>query len=206
MTDSKALKIEQRIAPIRGSNLSRREREFLTKPEIDKLLKQCRDKRVNAQRDYCIILLGYKHGLRASEFGMLTWASVDFDKATIYIRRAKGSDSGMHHLSGAELRELRKWKRIQGEGFKYVFTGNTDVPLSAPGVSAIVKRLGVDRSGKNLLGYPIHAHMLRHTCGYLLAESGVDLRIIQSWLGHREIQNTTIYTKLSSKAFEGIDI
>jgi type 1 fimbriae regulatory protein FimB len=204
MATDKTLKIEQ--LPKRGKNIEIRDREHLTKTEIDILLNACKASPRNALRNYCLIMLGYKHGLRAVEFTYLKWESIDFNKGTIYIRRAKGSDSGTHHLSGQELRELRKLKRSQADKpSPYVFLSETGEPLASTAISAIVKRLGVS-SGKHILGFPIHAHMLRHTCGYLLLEAGTDIRIVQSWLGHREIQNTTRYTKLSASAFKGIHI
>jgi type 1 fimbriae regulatory protein FimB/type 1 fimbriae regulatory protein FimE len=204
METDQTLRIEQ--LPTRPKNLTLRDREHLTKSEIDILLKRCKEMPRNAQRNYCLILLGYKHGLRAVEFTYLKWESVDFEKGNIYIRRAKGSDSGTHHLSGQEIRELRKLKKITDFwNAPYIFLGENGSPLGVTAVSAIVKRLGVS-SGKHILGFPIHAHMLRHTCGFLLTEAGTDLRLTQAWLGHLEIQNTTKYTKLSSHAFKSIDI
>lgn len=159
----------------------------------------------NGQRNYCIVLLGYKHGLRAVEFTYLRWESIDLDAATIYVRRAKGSDSGTHHLTGLEVRELRKLKRAQGKASPWVFTTETGDQMTAPAVSQVIKRMGQAKDGGWLLGFPIHAHMLRHTCGYLMTEIGVDIRITQAWLGHREVQNTVRYTKLSPHAYKGID-
>lgn len=196
------LKTEQ--SPIRLKNIDMRDREHLTQSEINILLKHAKSKERTGDRNHLIIMLGYIHGLRAVEFTYLRWESIDFQKATIYIRRAKGSDSGTHHLSGTELRYLRKLRARQEFPSNYVFLGETGKPIAATAISGLIKRLGVIKTGY-LLGFPIHAHMLRHTCGYLLAERGTDLRLIQSWLGHRQIQNTTIYTKLSSAAFKSIN-
>ena len=201
--DPQTLKIEQ--SSKRGRNVDLRPREYLFASEIDVLLACAREQKRCSQRNYCIILLGYKHGLRACEFGYLRWASIDWDKGTIAIRRAKGSDSGTHHLVGREIRELRKLRRENEHPSPYIFLSETGVPLAATAISAIIKRLPIYK-GVSKLGFPIHAHMLRHTCGYLLTEAGTDVRITQSWLGHREISNTVIYTKLSSQAFKGIDI
>ena len=51
------------------------------------------------------------------------------------------------------------------------------------------------------LGIKAHAHMLRHACGYKLANDGHDTRAIQAYLGHRNIQNTTRYTSLAPQRF-----
>ena len=53
------------------------------------------------------------------------------------------------------------------------------------------------------LGIKAHAHMLRHACGYKLANDGVDTRSLQAYLGHRNIQNTTRYTALAPDRFKG---
>jgi site-specific recombinase XerD len=54
------------------------------------------------------------------------------------------------------------------------------------------------------LGIKAHAHMLRHACGFKLANDGVDTRSLQSYLGHRNIQNTTRYTALAPDRFQGL--
>ena len=52
------------------------------------------------------------------------------------------------------------------------------------------------------LGIKAHAHMLRHGCGYALANTGHDTRAIQDWLGHRAIQHTVRYTELAPTRFK----
>ena len=51
---------------------------------------------------------------------------------------------------------------------------------------------------------PVHPHMLRHSCGYALANKGLDTRLIQDYLGHKNIQHTVRYTRIAAKRFEGI--
>ena len=55
---------------------------------------------------------------------------------------------------------------------------------------------------KHLLGIKAHAHMLRHACGYKLANDGHDTRSLQAYLGHKNIQNTTRYTALAPDRFK----
>ena len=71
-------------------------------------------------------------------------------------------------------------------------------PLSAPGFSRLVERAATAAD----LGIKAHAHMLRHACGYKLANDGHDTRAIQAYLGHRNIQNTTRYTALAPQRFK----
>jgi site-specific recombinase XerD len=80
-----------------------------------------------------------------------------------------------------------------------VFMSERDAPLSPPGFSRMVERAAASAR----LGIKAHAHMLRHACGYKLANDGHDTRALQAYLGHRNIQNTTRYTALSQDRFKG---
>jgi site-specific recombinase XerD len=80
-----------------------------------------------------------------------------------------------------------------------VFVSERDAPLSAPGFSRMVERAAASAH----LGIKAHAHMLRHACGYKLANDGHDTRSLQAYLGHRNIQNTTRYTALAPDRFKG---
>ena len=81
-----------------------------------------------------------------------------------------------------------------------VFASERDAPLSAPGFSRMIKRAATAAD----LGIKAHAHMLRHACGYKLANDGHDTRAIQAYLGHRNIQNTTRHTALGAPTVQGI--
>ena len=52
------------------------------------------------------------------------------------------------------------------------------------------------------LGLDVHPHMLKHSCGYFLANKGLDTRLIQDYMGHKQIQNTVRYTATNAKRFE----
>ena len=54
------------------------------------------------------------------------------------------------------------------------------------------------------VAFKAHAHMLRHACGYVLANKGHDTRALQAYLGHRNIQHTVRYTELSAKQFRNL--
>ena len=56
----------------------------------------------------------------------------------------------------------------------------------------------------NLRGFPLHPHMLRHSCGFYLANRGYDLRLIQDYLGHRDPKHTVHYTRVAGSPFEGL--
>ena len=70
-------------------------------------------------------------------------------------------------------------------------------------MAATVRKI-VARAGELAgLGFPVHPHMLRHACGYKLANDGHDTRAIQQYLGHKNITHTVRYTELSADRFNG---
>lgn len=82
----------------------------------------------------------------------------------------------------------------------YVFCSERGDKLSRYGFWRIVSEAG-KRAGLPMKAY---AHQLRHGCGYYLANKGCDLRLIQDYLGHKQIQNTVRYTALNAKRFRGL--
>lgn len=152
-----------------------------------------------AYRNATLILIMYRHGLRRTEAAHMKWSDVDLAEGTIYIRRVKGSRSGRHPIGGDEMRALKKLQRDYAPS-PFVFTGNRHTPLTERTISYIVHQAGIWAGFE----FTVHAHLLRHACGYYLANKGVDPRIIQDYLGHANIQNTVRYTQLSSARFEGL--
>ncbi len=175
-------------------------RNHLTASEVKLLIKAVKNQGGwYSFRNSILILMLYRHGLRRSEAARLRWSDIDLKEGTIYIRRIKGSRSGRHPLQGDEMRALKKLKRDY-EPSPFVFTGNRSTPLSERTISHIVHQAGLWAG----FDFPVHAHLLRHACGYYLANKGVDTRTIQDYLGHANIQNTVRYTQLSSAKFEGL--
>ena len=151
-----------------------------------------------SHRDATMILVAYRHGLRAAELVDLRWEQVDFKTASLHIRRGKNGTPATHPLSGREMRELRRHQR-ESPTSPFVFVSERGAPLSAPGFSRMIERATAAAD----LGIKAHAHMLRHACGYKLANDGHDdTRAIQAYLGHRNIQNTTRYTALAPQRFK----
>lgn len=172
-------------------------RNYLTPAEVKRLLDACRHYGRNTDRDYCAALLAYRHGLRVSELCALQWHQLDLKAATIHVRRAKGSIDSVHPLRGDELRALRALPR---SGSPYVFTTDRGTPISRHGFWQLLARRGKQAR----LPIPVHPHTLRHSCGYALANAGHDLRIIQQYLGHANVQNTVTYTRLAATAFRDV--
>ena len=172
--------------------------KFVTEIQVNALMKACAKTRYEL-RNKVIILLMYKHGLRVSELLNLCWNDIDFDSAKIYIHRMKNSKSGYHPLFGEELRLLRRFKREQSDNH-YLFVSQKKTILHRNSVRDLVKQL----SAFAYLDDDITPHSLRHACGYALVNKGVDTRTIQEYLGHKNIQNTVIYTEISEKRFRNL--
>ena len=103
----------------------------------------------------------------------------------------------VHPLTGTELRAVRRLQREQEPG-RYVFISERGAPMTPDGFKKLIQRLG--NAAK--MPFPIHPHMLRHACGYKLANQGVDTRSLQHYLGHKNIQHTVRYTELSPERFK----
>jgi integrase len=100
-------------------------------------------------------------------------------------------------LTGSELRALRRLQREQEQPGRYVFMSERGAPMSAVGFRRMITRLGAAAK----MPFQIHPQMLRHACGFKLANQGVDTRALQHYLGHKNIQHTVRYTELSPDRF-----
>ena len=186
--------VEKTRAPRRPKNLELRSREHLTNDEVERLIEAARGNR-HGTRDALMVLVTYRHGLRASEVADLKWEQVDFDRGELHVNRAKGGLPSTQPLTGRELRELRRHKR-DSPSSPFVFVSERGAPLSAGGFARMVKRAAaVAKIG-------IKAHAQRHACGFKLANDGIHTRSLQAYLGHSNIQNTARYTALASGRFK----
>ena len=183
--------------PKRRPNSELRTREYLTEAEVERLMNAARGNRWG-HRDATMVLVAYRHGLRASEIVDLYWDQVDFRTATLHVRRAKKGSPSAHPIIGDELRALRRLKREQKSKSAFVFTSERGAPFSTAGFARMVERAGKEAK----FAFKAHPHMLRHACGYALANKGHDTRALQAYLGHRNIQHTVKYTELSPTRFK----
>ena len=184
--------------PKRRRNADVRAREYLLDDEVERLIAAAGDNR-NGHRDATMILVAYRHGLRAAELVSLRWDAIDFNHGQIHVARVKGSAASVHMLAGVELRALRRLQREQEPKSTFVFTSERDAPFTTAGFRKMVARLG-EAAG---FDFRVHPHMLRHACGYKLANDGHDTRSLQAYLGHKNIQHTVRYTELAPTRFKG---
>src|SRR6516162_9685783 len=126
----------RRSIPRRPTNAALR--EHLAQHEVGKLIEVVKCNR-HGRRDALMVLLAYRHGLRAAEVVDLRWEQVDFKSATLSVRRVKNGTPSSHPLTGRELRELRRHQR-ESAGSSFVFVSERGAPLTAPGFSRMVER------------------------------------------------------------------
>jgi integrase len=189
--------IQPNRPPIRRHNAELRSREYLTQAEVERLIKAAGDNRFG-HRDATMVLIAFRHGLRAAEIVALRWDSVDFNHSRLHVNRAKEGSPSVHPISGRELRALRRLQREQEPKSSYIFTSMRDAPFTTAGFRKMVARLGAAAK----FDFLVHPHMLRHACGYKLANDGVDTRSLQAYLGHKNIQHTVRYTELAPTRFK----
>jgi integrase len=187
----------ERSMPVRRPNAEIRPREHLTEREVETLIAAAKGNRWG-QRDATMLLIAFRHGLRASELCALQWSDVEFETGNLHLRRAKGGVTSTHPLLGDELRALRVLKREAKSLF--IFVSERGAPFSVSGLAKMIERAGVEAK----IPFPVHMHMLRHSTGYALANKGTDTRTLQGYLGHRSIQSTVRYTELAPGRFKNI--
>jgi integrase len=183
--------------PKRRRNLDVRSREYLTDDEVERLIAAAGDSR-HGHRNVTMVLVAYRHGLRAAELVSLRWDAIDFNHSQLHVNRRKNGSPATHPLTGRELRALRRLQREQEPKSTFVFTSERGAPFSTAGFRKMMARLG-DAAG---FDYRVHPHMLRHACGYKLANTGVDTRSLQAYLGHKSIVHTVLYTELAPTRFK----
>src|SRR5437879_5711911 len=168
--------------------------KFLTQDETERLFSAIKNK-----RDRAIFLIAYRHGLRASEVGHLFVNDIDFKKLRIMLHRLKGSHSGEHPLQADEAKAIKAYLRSRKAAVPILFPSNRNDPISRSMLHRLMRTYAI------LANQPKdkqHFHVLKHSIATHLLDAGADLRFVQDWLGHANIQNTVIYTFLTSTARE----
>ena len=116
------------VTPRRPKNAELRTREHLTPDEVERLIEAAKTNR-HGYRDALMILLAFRHGLRAAEVVDLRWEQVDFKTAILNVRRVKAGTPSNHPLTGRELRALRQHQR-ESNGSPFVAVPNCAFAVS----------------------------------------------------------------------------
>lgn len=176
------------------------DRKHLVAAEVNKLIEAAKGSR-NAARDRCLLLLMFRHGLRVSEACGLQLSQVDLESRILHVARLKKGLSTTHPLRAEEVKIIKAWLAIRAKMIPKTedfFLSNRRGQLSRKTAWVAIRKYG-EIAGLSL---PAHPHMLRHACGFALADQGADTRLIQDYLGHRNIQHTVLYTAANSARFE----
>ena len=128
-----------RPMPLRRPNAELRTREHLTAQEVNRLIEAAKGNR-DGHRDATMILIAYRHGLRASELVDLRWDQVDFNAAALHVRRVKAGTPSTHPLTGLEMRALRRLQRESSASSPFVFVSGRKAPFTTAGFARMLER------------------------------------------------------------------
>jgi type 1 fimbriae regulatory protein FimB len=117
----------------------------------------------------------------------------------LWVSRLKGSLSVEHPIAGDELRAIKCYLATRDDNLPWLFVSERQSQLTLQAINYVVQVAGE----KAKLGR-VWPHMLRHSCGYYLADRGTDLRTMQDYLGHRDPKHTAHYTRVAGHRFEGL--
>ncbi len=167
----------------------------LTRQEIRDLL----DNTENSKHRLLIELL-YSTGLRLSECVNLKYSDLDLNDGIGWVRMGKGAKDRIFIISGMFKRDLLEYKEksgADGKGYIFLTNGKKMTPRGIQhAIKKAAKRAGIEKD--------VHVHTLRHSFATHLLEDGVDIRKIQTLLGHANLQTTQIYTQVSSEEIKKI--
>jgi integrase len=169
-------------------------RAYLTENEVERIIKQA-----GCDRDRAMILMAFTHGLRVTELIHLQWRQLDLDAARIRVLREKQGADSEHPLRGREIRLLRKLRRAQPVGSRFVFVTGRGTPMTRNAFYKLLAKAGMAAGLED-----VHPHLLRHGTGYRLVNRGMDTLSLAAYLGHKNVQNTARYTKMNATRFDGL--
>ena len=160
-------------------------RKHLTPSEVARLLGATQQGK-HAERDYCLIWMCFIHGCRVSEINRWRLSDIDLEGKSIYIHRLKNG--------------LKVSRTSRGSDSDWLFLSEKGIHLSRQRIYWLMRHYS------ELAGLEVnaHPHMLRHGCGFALADRGIDTRLIQDFLGHKNIQHTVLYTASNARRFKEV--
>lgn len=188
----KVLRKERHVYEIERPRKERLLPDVLGKAEVGAILKATAN-----LKHKTIISVIYSCGLRRSEAIGLKISDIDSTRMMIKIRGAKGKKDRYVQLSDGLLKLLRQYY-TEFKPKEWLFEGQKGGQYTSESISALLKT-AAQKAGLNKRVYP---HMLRHSFATHQLEQGVDIRYIQSWLGHESVKTTQRYTHVSEHNFK----
>src|SRR5262245_37427753 len=168
-------------------------RRYLTEREVDRLVDCARKHGRYGHRDATMILVAYRHGLRASVVCDLQWQQIELSEGRLHVHRAKNGIPSVHPIRGDEIRALRKLRRDYP-----IFVSERGGPISPIGFHRLIQRVG--EAAK--MPFPVTRTCFAMPAEFKLANDGHDTRALQHYLGHKNIQHTVRYTEMAPDRFK----
>ena len=146
-----------------------------------------------------MVLVAYRHGLRAGELVTLRWDAIDFAHGRLHVQPAQGQRGVRPPVVRPRAAGAAPAQARAGPSVAVHLHVRTRCTVHDGGIPQDGRPA---RCGGSTSAFPVHPHMLRHACGFKLANDGVDTRSLQAYLGHKNIQHTVRYTELAPTRFK----
>lgn len=157
---------------------------------------------IHAVRDLAIFRVTYRCGLRASEIGLIKLEDYNASKGELYCKRLKGSCNNTIRLDDKTKKALDKYinESNLSSNSEVLFKSQKGKPISRQTLDYLMKKYCSYANISDKSKY--HFHSLKHTTAVHLAESDMDIKELQWWLGHKSVTNTEIYFQFTTKQQE----